>query len=137
MLLWNLFLLFSINALLTQKIFLVYRLQLRVISGVIFSFKKKIQSEEVVNLSYCLCAGLRFHPTCFQKENSKRMQTAVTYRVKGLVSCQFLMECFSSGTAVLYVLLIYLYLTPAISPLLLPATEPFAKERQGNEGCYY
>lgn len=49
--------------------------------------------------------------------------------MKGLVSCQFLAEFFFTGTAVLYVLLIYLYLTPAIS-LPLPATEPFAKEKR-------
>lgn len=40
------------------------------------SKKKKI--EEAVNLTCCSYAGLRFHPTYFQKENSKGMQTAVT-----------------------------------------------------------
>ena len=49
--------------------------------------------------------------------------------MKDLVSCQFLAEFFFTGTAVLCVLLIYLYLTPAIS-LPLPATEPFAKEKR-------
>lgn len=49
------------------------------------------------------------------------------------MSCQFLAEVFFSGTAVLYVLLIYSYLTPAISPPL-PATEPFAKERRERHG---
>lgn len=52
--------------------------------------------------------------------------------MKALVSCPFLGEFFS-GTAVLYVLLIYLYLTPAMSPPLL-ATEPLAKERRGRQG---
>lgn len=49
------------------------------------------------------------------------------------MSRQFLAEFFFSGTAVLYVLLIYLYLTLAIS-LPLPAMEPFAKERRGRQG---
>lgn len=52
--------------------------------------------------------------------------------MKDLVGCQFLIEVFS-GAAALYVLLIYLYLTLAISPPL-PATEPFAKERRGRQG---
>lgn len=49
------------------------------------------------------------------------------------MSCQFLGEFSFAGTAVLYVLLIYLYLIPAISLPLL-ATEPFAKERRGRQG---
>lgn len=53
--------------------------------------------------------------------------------MKDLESCQFLEKFFFSGTALLYVLLIYLYLTPAISPPL-SATEPFAQERRGKQG---
>jgi len=56
--------------------------------------------------------------------------------VKDLVSSPFLGEVFFSGTAVLYVLLIYLYLTPPRSPPLL-ATEPLAKERRGKQGLLF
>lgn len=52
---------------------------------------------------------------------------------EGFSGLSIFFKQFFSVTAVLYVLLIYLYLTLAISPPLR-VTEPFARERRGKQG---
>lgn len=88
-----------------------------------------METEEAVNLSCCPHAGLDL-TLPLSKQKSVRQCRQLEPRVKDLGRCPFLGELFFSGTAVLYVLLIYLYLTPALSPPLL-ATEPLAKEKRG------